>query len=180
MKIKIDIEQGDMDRVEDILGAISASNEWTLRFQEAEMLDGFEAVLDKRGIASEKRNLELISRDRPKCIRTAMLIDKEVLGHGEFEHGITLMQEYFEAWINNVCLPEYLMFINSGVKLLTRNSNVVEYLEEFQKKGVKILYSKESVEYYNFYGLIEESLGRQVNLNEIIKVEMEIEKIIKI
>lgn len=45
-------------------------------------------------------------------------------------------------------LPEYIIFYNGGVKLITQDAQSVEDLEELKQQGVKVLACGTCVDYY--------------------------------
>lgn len=114
------------------------------------------------------------------CQKSALVVDKEILGSEDFEHGINLIREFFRFWSENTCAPTYILFYSTGVKLITKNSPVIEYIKELKDRGSTIIYSSESVEHFNFASQIEDGLASGVTINEIIKVQMNLDKVIKI
>ncbi len=148
-----------------------------------------------RELKDKSQNLELFSEDKDYlneiknllnentmdfCQRSALVVDKEVLGSEDFEHGIFLIKEFFRFWSENTCAPTYILLFSTGVKLITKNSPVIEYIKELKDRGSTILYSCESAEHFNFGSQIEDGLASDVTMNEIIKVQMNLDKVIKI
>ncbi len=140
-------------------------------------------------------NLELISRDlnyleeiksllnedtKSFCQKSALVVDKEILGSEDFEHGIYLIKEFFKFWSENTCAPTYILLFSTGIKLIAKNSPVLEYITKLKEHGSTILYSTESAKHFNFGSLIEDKLASGVTMNEIIKVQMSLDKVIKI
>ncbi len=148
-----------------------------------------------RELKDKSQNLELFSEDKDYlneiknllkentmdfCQRSALVVDKEVLGSEDFEHGIFLIKEFFRFWSENTCAPTYILLFSTGVKLITKNSPVIEYIKELKDRGSTILYSCESADHFNFGSQIEDGLASDVTMNEIIKVQMNLDKVIKI
>lgn len=92
----------------------------------------------------------------------SILITSEKLGESDSELGLILMKEYFE--LLNECdqLPRQILFLNSAVKLFSKDSTVLEEISMLHKKGVSILLNDTSVKYY--------SLEKEITFGEIISM----------
>lgn len=66
------------------------------------------------------------------------LITKDYIGEGSEELGRTLMKTFLHSLSEASEKPEKIMFINSGVLLLTEDSEVLESLCAMEKGGVNI------------------------------------------
>jgi len=86
------------------------------------------------------------------------------------------MQGYINTIIETGILPEKIVFYNSGVKLVTEESNVAVSLMELEKKGVKIVMCGTCVD---FYGLKDKiNFGVISNMYDISDVLIKSGKII--
>ena len=59
-----------------------------------------------------------------------------------------LMKNFLISIANGIELPEYIFFINSGVKIFN-DQNLLDTLKQIRKYGTHLISSLESVEYFN-------------------------------
>lgn len=78
----------------------------------------------------------------------AILIGTDQFGRGSEELGRLLMRNYLYTLTARAEFPKTMVFINSGVKLCSEGSPVIEELEALQGKGTKILVCGTCLEYY--------------------------------
>ena len=76
------------------------------------------------------------------------LITGEVLGKGEENLGKELMRDLIAALAAGEIPPCYLIFTNSGVRLLAENGAVMPLVYSLARRGTSVLVSKKSAEYY--------------------------------
>ena len=77
-----------------------------------------------------------------------LLISTNQLGQGSEELGNMLMRNFIYTLTKRDDLPEAIIFMNSGVKLSTVDSPVVEELSELEENGTKILVCGTCLDYY--------------------------------
>lgn len=128
----------------------------------------YELTIEKRGC------LEVLEED--KTIVVVVTSDK--LGHGEMELGKILMKEYFMALSADDKQPNKIIFLNSGVKLLKKDSEIIDYIKRLLERGVSVIYSKTCVDYYNIQNEI--TLGEASNIYDIVECMNECGNLIKI
>jgi selenium metabolism protein YedF len=90
---------------------------------------------------TELRGTELL--DGP-----VLLISTDQLGQGSEELGTMLMRNFIYTLSKREDLPEAIIFMNSGVKLSTVDSPVVEELNQLEENGTKILVCGTCLDYY--------------------------------
>jgi selenium metabolism protein YedF len=78
----------------------------------------------------------------------AVVISSEVMGQGDSDLGKKLMKSFFVALSCLDTMPSSVMFYNSGVKLTTENSEVIEMLYEIERRGVEILICGTCVDHF--------------------------------
>ena len=78
----------------------------------------------------------------------AVVISSEVMGQGDSDLGKKLMKSFFIALSCLDTMPSSVMFYNSGVKLTTNNSEVIEMIHEIEKRGVEILICGTCVDHF--------------------------------
>lgn len=78
-----------------------------------------------------------------------IVITSDKLGRGDEALGKVLMKSYTYALTETNPLPKTLMFLNSGVRLTTEGSEVLENLEKLHKAGVEIISCGTCLDFYN-------------------------------
>ena len=79
------------------------------------------------------------SQAAPEPDETVFLFTSDCLGDGPEELGRLLMKNLVFSLLESRNLPARMLFMNSGVKLTTEGSDVLEALEKLAGMGVEIL-----------------------------------------
>lgn len=109
--------------------------------------------------------------------KVVVYINSNLLGVGDEVLGTTLMRSFFHVLSEMETKPSSLVFINSGVRLTTEGSMVLEDLEALSKKGVTILSCGTCLD---FYGLKEKlKVGVISNMYDIAKTLFEADRLIR-
>lgn len=110
---------------------------------------------------------------------TVLLVSSEAMGRGEhLELGNVLIRAFFHTLSEVEPLPDTVIFLNSGVKLVVEGSPVLEDLRALDAQGIEILACGTCLNYYelgetlrvgqvsNMYTIAELLLnaGRQISL----------------
>ncbi|CCU79707.1 Hypothetical protein Cj1505c [Halanaerobium saccharolyticum subsp. saccharolyticum DSM 6643] len=82
------------------------------------------------------------------------LIPSDTMGDGERELGQILIKGFISTIKELDPLPEKIIFLNSGVKLATKE-DIIFYLKELEEQGVEILLCGTCVDYYE----LQEEVG---------------------
>lgn len=99
--------------------------------------------------------------------KPVILITSDKFGIGDDKLGTALMKSYLYALTENDVKPVKMFFINSGVKLTSKGTEVLESLNALRNSGVKI-YSCGTC--LDFYGLKEKLLiGEITNMYSIVE-----------
>lgn len=99
--------------------------------------------------------------------KPVILITSDKFGTGDDKLGTALMKSYLYALTENDVKPAKMFFINSGVKLTSSGTDVLESLNALKNSGVKI-YSCGTC--LDFYGLKEKLLiGEITNMYSIVE-----------
>lgn len=107
-----------------------------------------------------------------------IVIASNLFGDGDEKLGEILMKVYIYSLAENKVLPNNLIFMNSGVKLVCVGSNVLDSLSEMREKGVNILSCGTCLD---FYGLNEKVLVGEIgNMYSIVSLMNESKNTIKI
>lgn len=124
----------------------------------------------KKTAASEK------AREKEDSIVIVITTDK--LGQGAEELGKVLMKSYTYALTETNPLPKAVLFLNSGVKLTSEGSEVLENIKKLEEAGVEIVSCGTCLDYYqlkdklqtgivgNMYSIIEKmnQAGKVINI----------------
>lgn len=107
-----------------------------------------------------------------------VVITADKLGQGAEELGKVLMKSYTYALTETKPLPKAVMFLNSGVKLTSEGSEVLENIKKLEGSGVEVISCGTCLDYYklkeklqagivgNMYSIIEKmnSAGKVINI----------------
>lgn len=97
-----------------------------------------------------------------------IMITTDKLGEGSDELGKTLMKSYIYALSESKEIPEEILLLNGGVKLTTEGSEVLESLEELDKKGSKIISCGACLDFYNLKDKLK--IGEIGNMYTIVEI----------
>ena len=94
------------------------------------------------------------------------VIAADTMGRGDDQLGRSLLRTFIETIGSVEPLPRRILFYNSGVRLVTTGSPVLEHLRELQSRGVTILACGTCLEFYGLKAAIE--VGQISNMHEIL------------
>ena len=95
----------------------------------------------------------------------ALFIGKNFIGDGSEELGGSLMTMFFYTLAESNDAPRYILFMNSGVKLVVENDQVVEHLQTLQAKGSEILVCGTCLKFFDLEG--NQKIGTVSNMYDI-------------
>jgi len=78
-----------------------------------------------------------------------ILIQSDGLGRGEEQLGTMLMANFLRLLGESKEKPETLVFWNTGVRLVCKDSYVLEHLKRLEDQGVEILACTTCLEYFD-------------------------------
>ncbi|KAF0120406.1 MAG: hypothetical protein FD151_1668 [bacterium] len=120
--------------------------------------------------------VESKSKEVKENASIVIYINSNLMGVGDEELGRILMGAFLKTMIGAEPQPRKLIFVNSGVKLVTKGSEVLESITEMERKGIEILSCGTCL---NFYGLKEKlQVGVVSNMYDIIESLIEADKVI--
>ena len=109
--------------------------------------------------------------------KTVIYINSNLLGIGDEALGSILMRAFLKTLLDTEPKPSRLIFINSGVRLTSEGSEVLETLSALSGKGVELLSCGTCLD---FYGLKEKlKVGVVSNMYEIVKSLLEADRLIR-
>jgi selenium metabolism protein YedF len=109
---------------------------------------------------------------------TVLLVTSATLGRGDDELGTVLMRTFIHTLGESDIKPHRLIFMNSGVKLVTTGSEVLDDLRSLEKDGVEILACGTCLSHFGLKEAVE--IGRISNMYEITMALMKSAKVVSI
>jgi selenium metabolism protein YedF len=104
-------------------------------------------------------------------------ISSQFLGTGDEALGAILMRSFLKTLLDIEIKPSRLILVNSGVRLSSEGSEVLETLRTLSEKGIEILSCGTCLD---FYGLKEKlKVGRISNMYDIAQSLLEADRLIK-
>lgn len=128
----------------------------------------FELTIEKRGCLQ-------IEEDKKDIV---LLITSDELGSGDERLGKTLMKSYFYALSENEELPSKIFFLNSGVRLTVKSSEVIESLKSLVENDVAIYSCGTCLDFYNLKD--ELGVGEITNMYTIVEAMNKCDNLIKL
>ncbi len=128
---------------------------------------------------AENENTEAVTVESPDdMVKTMVMATSEFFGQGDDDLGSGLMVNFIKT------LPELgddlwrLVFVNSGVKLTTKDSKVISELKEIENSGVDILVCGTCLTFFNL--MEEKAVGQTTNMLDIVTSMQLADKVVKI
>ena len=121
---------------------------------------------------------EKLSHEKFEVNNFSILIMSDLFGEGDEELSRVLMKSYFYALDESITLPSNIIFINSGVKLLTENYDVIKHIESLKNRGVSILACGICTDYYKLKDNIK--VAEITNMYSIIEILNNSDSVIRI
>lgn len=109
---------------------------------------------------------------------TVFLITSNTLGRGDDELGSILMRSFMHTLGEASSKPSRIIFINSGVKLVAKGSEVLDDLRTLEKAGAEILACGTCLGYYKLKEAVE--VGHISNMYDITSALLEAGKVISL
>jgi selenium metabolism protein YedF len=109
---------------------------------------------------------------------TVLLVTSATLGRGDDELGTVLMRTFLHTLGESDIKPHKIIFMNSGVKLATTGSEVMDDLRSLEKDGVEILACGTCLAHFGLKEALE--IGRISNMYEITLALMKSTKVVSI
>ncbi|KPU42937.1 SirA-like protein [Oxobacter pfennigii] len=134
----------------------------------AESIGGKSKMEEKEGffyVTITKTGDRCIISDDDKNLVIFAGTDK--LGSGDDKLGEALMKSYMFALCEADTIPKTIVFVNSGVKLTTEGSAVLESLEKLQSRGVEIMSCGTCLDFYNLKEQLK--IGAITNMYTIVE-----------
>ncbi|QZT38410.1 DsrE family protein [Halosquirtibacter xylanolyticus] len=107
---------------------------------------------------------------------TLIQINQYGMGHGDPSLAIKLMGSYLKLILDDDRLPKIITFYNAGVKLLHKDSPVLETLKLIEAQGVVLLACKTCLDFYEMSDLM--AVGIPGTMMDIITLQANASKVI--
>ena len=125
----------------------------------------------------QKRSACDLAGSAQKAEKVVVYINSNLLGVGEEALGAILMRAFLKTLLDLKPIPTKLIFINSGVRLTSEGSELLETLQALSDKGVGILSCGTCLD---FYGLKEKmKVGIISNMYDIAQSLIEADRLIR-
>nr|WP_302597603.1 DsrE family protein [uncultured Cellulosilyticum sp.] len=105
-----------------------------------------------------------------------VIINSDTLGRGDEEVGRTLLGTFLRKVLASLDKPDAIIFYNSGVKLVTRDSHFRDILEALESGGVELLACGTCV--YSVCGKRSLAVGRITDMEEIADIVLKAQKVV--
>lgn len=112
----------------------------------------------------------------PVAAGMVYVISSDSMGRGSDELGWALLQTYIQTIEQVDPLPSKIIFYNSGVKLVARQSGALDALAALQKKGVEILACGTCLDFFQLKSEIK--IGHISNMYDIMTAMSEAGKLV--
>jgi selenium metabolism protein YedF len=158
------------------------------------LVDSTESCENVRRFAlSQGCQVEITERDRGFCLTIAkgypgqaeqkkttdvILITGTQMGTGDERFGERLMINFINTLGEATSRPDKIILVNSGVRLTTEGSEVLEALQRMEQEGVQILSCGTCLEFYHLADKLR--VGIVTNSYEVVDSLLSAGKVIKI
>ncbi|RJP17921.1 MAG: sulfurtransferase-like selenium metabolism protein YedF [Candidatus Abyssobacteria bacterium SURF_5] len=110
--------------------------------------------------------------------KVAVLICSETIGRGNDELGANLMMNFLHHLSISDDPPDFLIMMNSGVKLATESTDVLETLRELEKRNIQILACGTCLDFFQLRE--KQRVGRGSNMREISQILVSASKVVSV
>lgn len=108
---------------------------------------------------------------------TIVFCGSDRMGQGDEEFGQILLKNFLATLLELDPLPDCILFVNSGVKLVSAGSEALEALAELACRGVDLASCGLCLDYYKLKDRLK--VGRVTNMLEIAEKQMQAGRIIR-
>ena len=112
-----------------------------------------------------------------KIKKVVVYINSDLLGAGDEALGSFLMKAFLKTLLDLEKKPDRLILINSGVRLASEGSQVLETLKTLSEKGVEIVSCGTCLDFYKLREKM--NVGKISNMYDIIQSMLEADCLIR-
>ena len=108
--------------------------------------------------------------------KTVIYCGSDRMGDGDDGFGLLLLKNFLTTLLEMDPLPDNILFVNSGINLTTKGSDMIEVLEKLVQRGVDIASCGLCLDYYNK----KEDLlvGRTTNMYEMAELQCQATRVV--
>ncbi|HEY4759106.1 MAG TPA: sulfurtransferase-like selenium metabolism protein YedF [Thermoguttaceae bacterium] len=149
--------------------------------------EGWNAAVEKTGLGFKVQLTKGLPADvQPSAApgqssRTAtnlvVYVASNLLGVGEEELGRILMRAFLKTLQDVAPLPSTMIFINSGVRLTTVGSDLIDELRNLETLGVRIISCGTCLDYYRLKDSLQ--VGAVTNMFEIASTLLNADRVVR-
>lgn len=149
-----------------------------IEFSSDQKGDEFEILINKQD--SELEQVDAAAYCTPSITDNSYVVmfAKDRIGEGSEELGNVLVSGLLTTLTEREVLPEKIIFINSGINLVLKDSPAVILLKKLEAKGVDLVSCGTCLDY--FEKMDELAIGRVSNMYEILESMLKVQKVINI
>jgi selenium metabolism protein YedF len=125
----------------------------------------------------ERRDVGELLQKEKEAEKVVVYINSNLLGVGDEALGSILMRTFLKTLLDLETKPVRLILINSGVKLASEGSEVLETLRGLSDKGVEILACGTCIDFYGLKAKMR--VGRVSNMYDIAQSLLEADRLIR-
>lgn len=140
---------------------LASNSGFTFKVEEKENL--FYITISKSCDIKTNKN----DHNKEENVPFTIVIASNELGEGSNELGAALMKSYLFALSEADVIPDNLLFLNGGVKLVVDDSPALESLKKLEERGTKILSCGLCLDFYNMKDKL--AIGEITNMYAIIE-----------
>lgn len=107
---------------------------------------------------------------------TVILVNNNGMGKADETLQQSLFAKYVELIQQNGELPAAFCFYTDGVKLVCKESPVIDKLRELEAKGVRLIVCSTCLNYFNLQDKVQ--VGIVGGMGDILEAQMKAEKVI--
>jgi selenium metabolism protein YedF len=125
----------------------------------------------------QKKSACDLAESAQRAEKVVVYVNSNLLGVGEEALGTILMRSFLKTLLDLKPIPSKLIFINSGVRLTTEGSEVIETLRAISEKGVEILSCGTCLDFYRLKEKLR--VGIISNMYDIAQSLVEADRLIR-
>ena len=108
--------------------------------------------------------------------KTVIFCNSDRMGEGDEELGRILLKNFFMTLTELERSPETILFVNAGVRLVCRGSEIIEALDKLACRGVDIAACGLCLDFYHLKDQLQ--VGRVTNMLEIAESQLQAGRLI--
>lgn len=129
-------------------------------------------------IVTIKKEETVNKQNKKKTEKITFFINSNSIGKGNDKLGYILTNSFFPTLVDTAPKPHTILFLNSGVKLVTKNSTVTDSLKLLEEEGTEILICGTCLDFFNLKDKVK--VGKISNMFEIVDTLLNSDKVITI